>query len=1280
MQVTTCSVLLLALMLSVSTPDGARAGNHVAHSFRRPELCDTFHAENASLGDINRDGHEDVISGPFWYEGPRLEKQHEHHSARLYDPKGHPDNFLAFVHDLDRDAWPDNVIGGLPGKDASRFRDPQGKPGYRNGHVVVGNKKGSFVLFHETGAVSGDERRAERPRRPATTGLGATEAAANMDVPDGFRVTVAASEPDVRQPIQLAIDGRGRVWVAEGHTYPNRARGDEGADRILVFEDTDGDGTLDSRKVFLEGLNLVSGLEVGFGGVWVGAAPYLLFVPDADRDDVPDGPPKVLLDGWGYQDTHETLNSFTWGPDGWLYGCHGIFTHSRVGKPGAADEERVPLNAGVWRYHPTRHEFEVFAWGSSNPWGLDFNEHGHAFITACVIPHLYHVIQGARYQRQAGQHFQPHVYEDIKTIADHLHHGGKLWTASHNRLADELGGGHAHCGAMIYLGDSFPPQYRGRIFMNNIHGNRINVDLLERHGSGYVGRHGDDFLTANDRWYRGVDMSYGPDGSVWLIDWYDRQACHQRLQEAWDRTNGRIYRISYGTRRTPRIDVAKLDDRALVRMQLHPSEWHVRASRRVLQERGGNTKVHAALREILDSAREPRLRLRALWTLHVTGGLTGTIAAQLLGSPGTHELLRSWTIQLVCERGPLSSEVEAHLVELANESDSPLVRLYLASSLARLPDSPRSRVAIGLSGHAEDAGDRNLPLLLWYGVEPLVAGSPSFAISLVNHSRIPKLTRFVARRLAADVENLGPVMDLLTRAGDEDTRRMLLEEVSNAFRSHARLKMPRGWEQAYRRLSKSSDPVVRDLSTAVAVKFGDRRVFPELRSVAADREASLAKRRTALWVLLDGEDPDAQSVLIRLLDDAALRRDALRGLAAYDADVITDAILSRYARLDRDEKADAVNTLASRAASARRLLVAIADGAVPRKDVSAFTVRQISGFEDPGLDELLASSWGTIRATAGSQLAQIAAYRKRLTDDEIASADLLNGRDVFARACATCHALFGSGDTIAPDLTGSNRADLDYVLENVVDPSAVVGKDYQLSVVITRQGRLVSGLIRKRTSTAVTVRTVNEEVVVPTEDIVETRQETESMMPRGLFEKLTEVEVRDLVAYLQSPIQVPRRGTPVTFDPTTKRAPEALEGETMKTLGRPRGNPRPQDMSSFGRDRWSGNSQLWWTGATPDDVLDLELPVAVTGRYQIDVCMTKAVDYGVVQFRIDGKLIDGPLDLFNPGVASTGPLTLGTRELTAGRHRLSIEIVGANPKAVKGYMFGLDYVRLIGRD
>src|SRR6185369_13871137 len=265
--------------------------------------------------------------------------------------------------------------------------------------------------------------------------------------------------------------------------------------------------------------------------------------------------------------------------DGWLYGCHGVFTHSLVGKPGTSNEQRVPLNAGVWRYHPTRHEFEVFAEGSSNPWGIDFNDRGQAFITACVIPHLFHVIEGGHYFRQAGNHFNPYVYQDITTIADHVHWLGDQGPHAGNNKSAAAGGGHAHCGAMIYLADSWPAEYRDTLFMANIHGNRFNNDALVPSGSGYIGTHRPDPFLMNDRWSRLINLKYGPDGSVYAIDWYDKQACHMTNPEIWDRTNGRIYKLIYNDLPAVKADVASQSNEQLADLMLSKNDWYVRHAR-----------------------------------------------------------------------------------------------------------------------------------------------------------------------------------------------------------------------------------------------------------------------------------------------------------------------------------------------------------------------------------------------------------------------------------------------------------------------------------------------------------------------------------------------------------------------------------------------------------------------------------------------------------------------------------------------------------------------------
>ena len=538
-------------------------------------------------------------------------------------------------------------------------------------------------------------------RRPAAfdtyvhAGLSPEDAARAMTVPPGFKVTLFAGEPDVVQPIAMAIDDRGRIWIAEAYSYPRRVPQAEARDRILIFEDSDGDGRFDSRKVFADHLNLVSGLEVGFGGVWVGAAPEFYFIPDKNGDDRPDGPAQVLLDGWGQHDTHETLNSFTWGPDGWLYGCHGVFTHSRVGKPGTKTADRIPLNAAIWRYHPLRHAFEVFASGTSNPWGIDFDARGQMFITACVIPHLYHIIQGGRFERQAGQHFNPYTYDDIKTIADHRHYLGANPHGGNGR-SDSSGGGHAHSGALIYAGGAWPAEFNGSLFMNNIHGARLNRDLLVASGSGSIGSHAPDFLLANDVWSQIISLKTGPDGSLFMIDWYDKNQCHHNDVNGHDRTNGRIFKVSFGDPKHQTVNLAGETSRSLVALQSSPNAWFASHARRILQERGPNVEAAEMLVELRRKSRgNTAVALRALLAQHAVGGLRDPAAIeQSLADPDP--AIRAWTIQLAVEQGPPPSQILTKFLSLARHRP-----FAVGSSLPRFGDAAAApRPALGYARRA----------------------------------------------------------------------------------------------------------------------------------------------------------------------------------------------------------------------------------------------------------------------------------------------------------------------------------------------------------------------------------------------------------------------------------------------------------------------------------------------------------------------------------------------------------------------------------------------------
>jgi putative membrane-bound dehydrogenase-like protein len=462
---------------------------------------------------------------------------------------------------------------------------------------------------------------------------------------------------------------------------------------------------------------------------------------------VPAGPPEVLLDGWGYQDTHEMLNTFSWGPDGWLYGTHGVFTNSNVGKPGAPDSERQRLNGAIWRYHPTRKIFEIFGEGTSNPWGLDFNDYGHAFTTACVIEHLYHVIPGARYKRQAGKHINPYILDDIKTIADHVHWVGKNGPHAGNSRSDAAGGGHAHAGAMIYLGgDSWPAEYRSAIFMNNIHGHRANVDVLARKGSGYAATHGKDFLNANDTWSQMLNFRYGPDGSVHVIDWYDKNQCHSSNPDVHGKTLGRIFKIAHVNDRFVKVDLRKEPSLRLVELQLHRNDWYVRHARRILQERGPDPQVHARLKAILQTNPDVTRKLRALWALHVTGGLTEADLIGLLSHE--NEYVRSWATQLLAEGRNPSDATIARFTSMAKSDGSALVRLYIASALQRVPPEKRWDAVAGLLSRGEDRNDQNEPLMAWWAAEPLGELDPERALGLASESRLPRTFSFMVQRVA----------------------------------------------------------------------------------------------------------------------------------------------------------------------------------------------------------------------------------------------------------------------------------------------------------------------------------------------------------------------------------------------------------------------------------------------------------------------------------------------------------------------------------------------------
>ncbi len=1313
-----------------------------------------------ALVDVDGDGVKDLVTGKRYWAHNGKGDPDEHGARVVYwfqtkrDGKGGVE-FIPHLVDAESGVGTDVQVGDVNG---DKLPD-----------IVVGNKAGVYVLLQERREVSASVAQQMQPKKlygPSglvpqkdyKAGQPAAEALKNLQLPTGFKAELIAAEPEVVQPIAMTWDERGRLWVIEGNSYPKPRELGAGQDRILIFEDADGNGSFEKRTVFAEGISLASGIEIGFGGVWVGAAPYFMFIPDVDRDDKPDAThasyeasqtPKVpglkftayaLLDGWGSQDTHETLNSFIWGPDGWLYGCHGVFTHSKVGKVGTPDEQRVPLNAGVWRYHPVRHQFEVFAHGTSNPWGLDYDQHGEFFVTACVIPHLYHIVPGGRYHRQGGQHFNPHTYDDIKTIADHAHFAGSVKDNAHwgprkdgGIVADDTnqaGGGHAHCGLAIYQSSQFPAIYRNQLLFGNLHGHRLVNNYLDPKGSTYIGRHGSDFMRSNDMHFIPVTQKVGPDGSLYVSDWSDKQVCHRGSNaiEMWDRSNGRIYRISYGdsTSGTPvrtsdaaegsvgtlarteqnggkaaksneadkssegsrkairaplnaaarefqfpqaPFDLSKENDEALVKLAIQTeNEWFSRMARRVLMERSEN----GTLSEIaLTNPGDDQTALRALWLKHQVFKPTAVFST----SPNDgSEQVRKWSVRLSFEAlrddGPnvgTFGELIEMQIKLGSQDNATVVRRELASGLQSLEVHHRRQLATALLAHAEDKDDPYIPLLIWYGIEPVVGADPKTGLELAKASKMPKVTEFIYRRLGAEEAGRTTLLRIAAESEDVAQREALLRTVVEAARAGDKVMLPNDWALMKSKLGES--PLVAELEAFMGVEASVALYRQKLSS-----QASLTERESALRILLQVRDSQTATLLHQVIEsgDKAILRRAIQALATLPHEGTPELLLAKFSSFDATAQNDAINTLATTPAGARGLLLAVKDGKVSRSLLSPFLARQMDTLKDDQVKALIKEVWGDLNAPKADLEQRKVKFRTTLSPAALAKADAIKGKMIFTATCGTCHRLLGEGQDVGPDLTGSNRADLDYLLDNVLDPNAVIGKDYQLNVFELNDGRIASGVIKEETAAAYRVTLPGGiEQIVKKAEVKKRTLSPMSTMPEGLFDALPADMLLDLVKYLQSGATAASKGGSEMALVTGAIEGENLKGECTD------GSTRSQNMGAFKGGQWSGGKHLWWTGGKVGSTLKITFPAAEAGKKKVYAVFTQAPDYGIVSFKVNGNSSAlGPVDLYDPAVVNTAEQLIGEFEFKPGEQTLEVMVDGKNPAAKPALMFALDYLRV----
>lgn len=1065
------------------------------------------------------------------------------------------------------------------------------------------------------------------------------EARGKMSVPDGYEVRCFAHEPMVQNPVAMTWDHRGRLWVVEAYEYPNgsehpapfggEARDDQyhplpktsGAlprDRVIVLEDTDNDGSADKRTVFVEGLNLASAILCGDDGIYVGQQPHLLHFRDDDQDDKPDAW-RVVLTGFGREDTHELLNSFCWGPDGWLYMTHGVFTHSKVRRPGQPGSEGFKFDAGIGRARPLRGvqssglkssnaaesgappwEFEVFADGTSNPWGCDYDAAGNFFVSACVIDHFFHMAPGGIYVRQGGAPENPYAYEQLPSIVKHKHFRA------------------AYAGVQIYQGGRYPADTHGHAFIGNIHDNAIHEEILTPVGATFKCEPRRDFLRANDGWFRPVSTQTGPDGFLWIMDWCDKYPCYQNAKanpEGVDRQYGRIWRVittqsgsvvpasagsdtappkggttEHASRPTNDLDLKKLSTTDLVKTLEHPNNWMRRMARRMLIEQHAEG-TQESLQQIAKSDAPVPARLEAIWTLSALNPQDYR-AIGWLAKNDPNPALKAWAARLSGEGGHVGHD---RLDELAENPD-PSVRLAVSIALRQKREvhltSDRARPSLDSMGRSNgptiletkllkagvDPDDKVLPTAIWMAIEPVLADGAKqwldwladIAPTTQPLSRV--LSHKAMRRLCdtRKAENLDLAVEFCDKIAEHDI--LLAHALDGLVKGQEGgvIKPVKEVSASLAEWRSSSNADVRKHAQTLAVMWGDAAAVKEMIAVLHDGSKPEKERITVLQSLQKVRTDAVRDGLMPLLTSqtsTALAVAAIRAAADLGGDEFIVPLLQQSASKDFNVRNAAIEALSNRDAWTKTLLNAIAEQKVSASGFPAPVRRALATHKDKAVRDLAYEVLGAWQDSSEDVKSLIAQKKQACLTGE---PDLANGKLMFTATCMVCHEFHGGGQKVGPDLIGSGRSNLDALLTNVIDPNQIIGNGYENITVSTKDGRTLAGRIVEDTPGHVKLLAAGGAAqVVPRDQIASLTNTKQSLMPMG-FGNLPDPAFRDLIWYILAP---PEEG------PLTSEKKKLL----IQGVELPEASPQPARTNWRAID-WESVS-LWnpdWKVTAPD--------------------------------------------------------------------------------------------------
>ena len=1009
----------------------------------------------------------------------------------------------------------------------------------------------TFDAFRDSSQVLG---RAEQVHGPS---LPPAESAAKIHAAEPFAVDLLLHDPLIAQPFHFSFDERGRMWVTQSRQYPYPAglkmlsrdkyyrshydrvppappHHDRGADIVSIHESSRRDGVYDRHKVFLDGLNMADAALRGRGGVWVMHTPYLLFYPDADGDDVPDGPPEVRLAGFHFEDSHAIANGLVWGPDGWLYGAQGSTSSCTVRRPGLdADTDPGVSFTGcmVWRYHPESRAFEVFSEGGGNNFGLEFDAQGRLFTGHNGgSTRGFHFLQGGFYQKQG---VDPGKYGPPRNPYAYGEFGPLFSTDTIVRFT--------HFGA-FGNGTALPAGSAGRLFaLDPLHNLVTNTQLVPR-GPSFETRDGEPALRSDDVACRPVFITAAPDGSLCIADMYEYCIAHgQHYQNQIDPTTGRIYRLrGRDAKLETDTDLSGKTPAELVVLLSHPNVWHRRTAVRLLGERK-DPGIGTQLRKLVGSD-DAVAALHALWALHQSEGLDEATAVAALASP--HPAVRSWTVRLLGDEwgihrnlgvgrhaaaqgrspvGLLPPRLSAALLDRAKTDDDIEVLCQIAASARRLDPPQAFPLVIALLERDRVAADEWVPQMCWWVFEANIPGADDAIIELFQRPESWRSTAVrghilprIVRRYAVEGKQQGLLLcaKLFRAAPSPDQTRPLMEGFEEAFRGRPMAGLPAELVAA---IEAAGEPPL-----AFRLRRRDPQAVAEAIRIVGDPQADAAARLAMVRALGEIRQSEAVPTLMAIVSGTGgdappaapeLRAAALATLASSDDPAIGRTVAALLPGLGGQVRTAAYMLLAGRPRWSADLLDGVQSGGIAAADVPDDVAERLRTHKDATIRDRAATLLPKVAAAPGSARERVEEIRGILSRGQ---GNPYAGEGLFMAKCSQCHQLFHKGGNVGPNLTTYQRDDLGTMLLSIVDPSAEIREGYQYQIVETEDGRSLSGFFIDRDNQVTVLRSLDgETITLAAADIAEQQPLGRSLMPAGLLDGLDEQHLRDLFAYLR---------------------------------------------------------------------------------------------------------------------------------------------------------------------